>query len=60
MNVLNTTVSPQAIKLKLDIKTLNDVQKLAEMLNWLWPYLGLTNEQMPPLLQLLKRKTQIF
>ena len=41
MNVLKGTVSPQLIKLKLDVKTLNDVPKLAGMLNWLWPYLGL-------------------
>ncbi|KFP14580.1 hypothetical protein Z169_11651, partial [Egretta garzetta] len=54
MNVLKRTVSPQPIQLKLEVKTLNDVQKLAGMLNWLRPYLGLTNEQMQPLLQLLK------
>ncbi|NWX49590.1 POK6 protein, partial [Steatornis caripensis] len=54
------TVSPQLIKLKLDVKTLNDVQKLAGMLNWLRPYLGLTNEQMQPLLQLLKGDTDLL
>ncbi|NWX49128.1 POK6 protein, partial [Steatornis caripensis] len=54
------TVSPQVIKIELDIKTLNDVQKLAGMLNWLRPYLGLTNEQMQPLLQLLKGDTDLL
>ncbi|NWX52875.1 POK18 protein, partial [Steatornis caripensis] len=54
------TVSPQLIKLKQDVKTMNDVQKLAGMLNWLRPYLGLTNEQIQPLLQLLKGDTDLL
>ena len=61
MNVLKRTVSPQPIKLKLDVKTLSDVQKLAGMLNWLRPcYLGLTNEQRQPFLQLLKGDTDLL
>ncbi|NXE80776.1 POK25 protein, partial [Cochlearius cochlearius] len=58
--MLKRTVSPQPIQLKLEVKPLNDVQKLARMLNWLRPYLGLTNEQMQPLLQLLKGDTDLL
>ncbi|NXF63961.1 POK18 protein, partial [Ciccaba nigrolineata] len=41
---------PQPVKFDLEIKTLNDVQKLVGSLNWIRPYLGLTNSQLQPLL----------
>ncbi|NWQ98006.1 POK6 protein, partial [Burhinus bistriatus] len=47
-------VMPQPVKLNLEVKTLNDVQKLMGSLNWIRPYLGLTNSQLQPLLELLK------
>ncbi|NWR81270.1 POK6 protein, partial [Centropus unirufus] len=50
-------VVPQPVKLNLDIKTLNDVQKLLGSLNWNRPYLGLTNSQLQPLFELLKNST---
>ncbi|NXP51767.1 POK25 protein, partial [Heliornis fulica] len=35
------------------------VQKLAGIINSKWPYLGLTSSQLSPLLELLKRATDI-
>ncbi|NXJ81431.1 POK6 protein, partial [Trogon melanurus] len=50
MIVTNTQVMPQPVKLDVQIRTLNDVQKLMGSLNWIRPYLGLTNSQLQPLL----------
>ncbi|NXA11226.1 POK8 protein, partial [Sapayoa aenigma] len=47
MIVTKRQVKPQSIKLNIEIKTLNDVQKLMGALNWIHPYLGLTNSQLP-------------
>ncbi|NXY45445.1 POK18 protein, partial [Ceuthmochares aereus] len=35
------------------------VQKLAGIINWIWPYLGLTLSQLKPLLELLKGDADI-
>ncbi|NWX93940.1 POK18 protein, partial [Nothoprocta ornata] len=43
-------VTPQPIKLSVNIQTLTDVQKLVGSLNWIRPYLGLTHSQLQPLL----------
>ncbi|NXS11587.1 POK6 protein, partial [Neodrepanis coruscans] len=48
------TVTPQPIQLQIEVKTLNDVPKLAGMINWIRPYLGLTSSKLQPLLELLK------
>ncbi|KFW86786.1 hypothetical protein N305_06571, partial [Manacus vitellinus] len=47
-------VMPQPVKLNIDVQTLTDVQKLMGAINWIRPYLGLTNTQLRPLLELLK------
>ncbi|NXK15157.1 POK18 protein, partial [Herpetotheres cachinnans] len=47
--IMDQTIVPQTIEVKADIHTLNDVQKLAGSINWLRPYLGLTNDQLKPL-----------
>ncbi|NXA21769.1 POK6 protein, partial [Ibidorhyncha struthersii] len=52
------TVLPQSIQLQIEVKTLNDVQKLAGVINWVRPYLGLTSE-LQPLLELLKGDSDI-
>ncbi|NWI38854.1 POK18 protein, partial [Picathartes gymnocephalus] len=49
-----TTVQPQAIQISAKIQTLNDAQKLLGSINWVRPYLGLTNSQLAPLFDLLK------
>ena len=59
MQVLDRTVQPQAIQLMMEVKTLNDVQKLAGIINWIWLYLGLSSSQLKPLLELLKGDTDI-
>ncbi|KFV12524.1 hypothetical protein N340_13347, partial [Tauraco erythrolophus] len=59
MKVLDQTVMPQPIRLQIHIKTLNDVQKLAGMINWVRPYLGLTCSKLQLLLELLKEDSDI-
>ncbi|NXK15842.1 POK6 protein, partial [Herpetotheres cachinnans] len=53
------TVMPQPIQLKINVKTLNDVQKLAGVINWVRPYLGLTSSQLQPLMNLLQGDADI-
>ncbi|NWW87651.1 POK18 protein, partial [Rhynochetos jubatus] len=43
----------QKLKLVLQINTLNDLQKLLGTLNWVWPVLGISTQQLHPLFQLL-------
>ncbi|NXF51688.1 POK8 protein, partial [Oceanites oceanicus] len=44
-----TTITPQKVQLKPEIRTLNDVQKLVGDLNWLQTLCGIANEDMAPL-----------
>ncbi|NWU66977.1 POK6 protein, partial [Pterocles burchelli] len=48
------TIQPQALKLQLQIHTLNDLQKLLGTVNWVWPFLGITTKNLHPLFKLLK------
>ena len=50
VKVLERTVMPQPVQLPLNVKTFNDVQKLAGVINWVRPYLGLTSSKLQPLL----------
>ncbi|NXD84031.1 POK8 protein, partial [Halcyon senegalensis] len=53
------TVMPQPIQLQVEVKTLNDVQKLAGIMNWIQPYLGLPSSKLQPLSALLKGDADI-
>ncbi|NXY56846.1 POK6 protein, partial [Callaeas wilsoni] len=48
------TIQPQSMHLSQEIHTLNDAQKLLGTINWICPYLGLTNTQLSPLLLILR------
>lgn len=53
--VTPTSVSPLKIHLRRDIlHTLNDFQKLLGDINWIRPYLHLTNDELAPLFEVLK------
>ncbi|NXX87412.1 PO113 protein, partial [Urocolius indicus] len=47
-------VTPQKLQLHLDIRTLNDAQKLLGDLQWLRPVVGIPNELLDELRPLLK------
>ncbi|XP_010209865.1 PREDICTED: endogenous retrovirus group K member 18 Pol protein-like [Tinamus guttatus] len=52
--ITKTTVRPQKIEIKFDIKTLNDIQKVLGDLNWVRAICGFTNSELAPLMILLK------
>ncbi|NXA44193.1 PO113 protein, partial [Eudromia elegans] len=54
------TVQPQVVDLCMIVKTLNNIQKLAGIINWLHPHLGLRNTILEPLFQLLKGDTTLL
>ncbi|NXL36752.1 POK8 protein, partial [Glaucidium brasilianum] len=45
----------QQVKLKTDVKTLKDLQKLLATINWIWPLLGLTDDDLHSLFDILRR-----
>jgi hypothetical protein len=48
-------IHPQKVEVRKDnLKTLNDLQKVLEDINWLRPSLKLTTDTLSPLFQLLK------
>ena len=48
--IFDSQVSPQKIQIQMDnLRTLNDFQKLLGDIQWVRPYLGLTNKQLQPL-----------
>ncbi|NWZ59419.1 POK10 protein, partial [Haliaeetus albicilla] len=47
-------IIPQKLKIITEVQTLNDMQKLLGTINWVRPLLGITNEELHPLFQLLK------
>lgn len=52
--IFDSQVSPQKIQIRTDnLKTLNDFQKLLGDIQWVCPYLGLTNKQLQPLYDIL-------
>ncbi|KFQ18656.1 hypothetical protein N331_01463, partial [Merops nubicus] len=53
-NILDRSIQPQATKLITEIKTLNDVQKTLGAINLVRLPLGITNEDLKPLFQLLQ------
>ncbi|NXN44917.1 POK18 protein, partial [Rhinoptilus africanus] len=52
-------VIPQPIQLQVEVKTLNDVQKLVGMINWIRPYVGIPPPKLQPLFELLRGGTDI-
>ena len=52
--IFDSRVSSQKIKIRTDnLRTLNDFQKLLGDIQWVRPYLGLTNKQLQPLYDIL-------
>ncbi|NWY08513.1 POK18 protein, partial [Nothoprocta ornata] len=47
-------IRPLPIKLNLDVRTLHDVQKLVETLQWVRPIIGIPPALMIPFYELLK------
>ena len=53
--IFDSQVSPQKIQIQTDnLRTLNDFQKLLGDIQWVRPYLGLTNKQLQPLYDILQ------
>ena len=52
--ITNQHIIPQKLKIITEVQTLNDMQKLLGTINWVRPLLGITNEELHPLFQLLK------
>jgi hypothetical protein len=52
--IVDSQVSPQKIQIRMDnLRTLNDFQKLLGDIQWVRPYLGLTNKQLQVLYDIL-------
>ncbi|NXM73822.1 POK25 protein, partial [Serilophus lunatus] len=47
--IIERIIEPQSIQLQTDVQALNDLQKLLSSINWIRPYLGLTNAELEPL-----------
>ncbi|NXS11994.1 POK6 protein, partial [Neodrepanis coruscans] len=47
--IMERTIEPQPIQLQTDVQTLNDLHKLLGSINWIRPYLRLTNAELEPL-----------
>lgn len=57
--ITEQTVTPQPLQLRKNSKTLSEVQQLVGTLNWLRPLLGISNQDLNPLSDLLKRDTTL-
>lgn len=55
-HVFAQCTKPQKLTLQSNVKTLNDVQQLMETINWVWPMLGIKNEEIKNLSVLLKEE----
>ncbi|NXH87769.1 POK11 protein, partial [Edolisoma coerulescens] len=58
--VSEKSIHPQSLKLVLSVKTLHDLQKLLGTKNLVWTMLGITNDEMTPLFDLLKGDTDLL
>lgn len=52
--ITKTQINPQNLKIRTEIRTLNDVQKLVGDLNWIRTICGISNEDLAPLIELLR------
>ncbi|RMC20231.1 hypothetical protein DUI87_01077 [Hirundo rustica rustica] len=59
VKILEWTIRHQEVQFVQSVKALNDAQKLAGVITWLRPYLGLTTAQLSPLFELLKGDTDL-
>ena len=54
------SITPQKVELyKIHLKTLNDFQKLLGDINWIHPYMRLSNSELTPLFDMLKGDPQL-
>ncbi|NWZ70381.1 POK18 protein, partial [Acrocephalus arundinaceus] len=47
------------LQIKAEVKNLQDLQQLLKEINWMRPILGITNNEMTSLFNLLRRDTDI-
>ncbi|KAJ7412517.1 endogenous retrovirus group K member 11 Pol protein-like [Pitangus sulphuratus] len=55
----NTSIQPQTVSLPTNVHTLNDLQSLLGLINWIRPILGVTTDALQPLFQLLKGEADL-
>ncbi|KFP13253.1 hypothetical protein Z169_14522, partial [Egretta garzetta] len=54
MTITEAAVVPQKLEIRSQVQTLNDVQKLLGDIQWVRPLCGITNDELAPLMSLLK------
>ncbi|NWQ72403.1 POK18 protein, partial [Neopipo cinnamomea] len=54
LRITETRITPQKLEIKMNIRTVHDVQKLLGDIQWLRAYCGITNSDLQPLFDLLK------
>ncbi|NWX05468.1 POK18 protein, partial [Caloenas nicobarica] len=52
--ITKSAITPQKLQIRTEIATLNDVPKLVGDLNWVHNICGITNEDLGPLVELLR------
>ena len=52
--ITERTIQPQAVQLQTNISTLNDLQKLLGNINWIRTVIGIDNQMLAPLFDLLR------
>ncbi|NWR89003.1 POK8 protein, partial [Furnarius figulus] len=57
--ILEKRITPSPVSLNTNIKTLHDLQSLLGIINWIRPNLGINNDELQPLFQLLKGDTEL-
>ncbi|RMC22109.1 hypothetical protein DUI87_02982 [Hirundo rustica rustica] len=59
LQIAARTIVPQKMEIECNPKTLADLHSLCGSLNWVRPWLGLTNEDLDPLFNLLKGEREL-
>ncbi|RMC20476.1 hypothetical protein DUI87_01326 [Hirundo rustica rustica] len=59
LQIAAKTIVPQKLEIECNPKTLADLHSLCGSLNWVRPWLGLTNEDLDPLFNLLKGEREL-
>ncbi|NXF28090.1 POK18 protein, partial [Rhodinocichla rosea] len=59
LQIAASTIVPQKLEIRSDPKILADLHSLCGSLNWVRPWLGLTSEDLAPLLNLLKGEREL-